>query len=417
MEDKNLSICIIGGGISGVSAAHFLLKKGYKQITLLEKTERIGGKCHTIKYRGKTYEMGTIMGLPSYTNVKELMKEYQIKDMRHQLTRGFYNASGEKTYQLPKEERAVFIEQLKRLPSVLSRYEYLKKDGLGGVDPELSVPFSEWCKKNNLETVGKIYAHTFSTFGFGLIEEAAAAYVHKIISYENLMVFLEICYIMTWSNGISELLLKMADRIPELRLTQEVTEISRQLDGKLHIRTQNAVIVADRVISTVPLDCFSKMIAQDETTLNKINQIVFEDFYVYAFIAENIPELCGYIPENLTKERQGHMTIWYYRWQQEQGADLVTVYAYKNKALSEAESVKIIEEDLRQLGCTNLSLYMSKAWKHFPHVDSAALADGFYEHFESLQGNDNIYLSGEALSGSSMEKCISYSKGLVEKYF
>lgn len=417
MEDKNLSICIIGGGISGVSAAHFLQKKGYKQITLLEKTERVGGKCHTIKYRGKTYEMGTIMGLPSYVHVKELMKEYQIKDMKHQLTRGYYDALGKKTYQLPKEERAMFIEQLKRLPSVLSRYEYLKTDGLAGVDPELAVPFSEWCRQNDLETVGKIYAHSFSTFGFGIIDEAPAAYVHKIINHDNFMVFLEISYIMTWANGISELLLKMADRIPELRLTQEVTEISPQGDGKLHIKTQNSEIVADRVISTVPLDCFSKLIAQDETTVSKINQIVFEDFYVYAFKAENIPELCGYIPENLTKKRQGHMTIWYYRWQQEQGADLVTVYAYKNKALSEAESVKIIEEDLRQLGCTNLSLYMSKAWKHFPHVSSAALVDGFYEHFESLQGNNGIYLAGEALSASSIEKCITFSKNLVDKYF
>ena len=202
-----------------------------------------------------------------------------------------------------------------------------------------------------------------------------------------------------------------------MKLTQVVTGISRLKDGTFRIQTQNAEIVADRVISTVPLDCFSKLMPLDEKTMSKIDQIVFEDFYVYAFKAENIPEICGYIPENLTRERQGHMTIWYYRWQQEQGADLVTVYAYKNKAHSDAESVKMIEEDLKQLGCTNLSLYMSKAWKHFPHVESAALADGFYEHFESLQGKNGIYLSGEALSGSSLEKCISYSKGLVEKYF
>lgn len=75
MVDKDKKIGIIGAGASGLSTAYFLENKGYRNVTVLEKDTRVGGKCFTIKYKDKTYELGAMMAVPSHLNVLELMNK------------------------------------------------------------------------------------------------------------------------------------------------------------------------------------------------------------------------------------------------------------------------------------------------------------------------------------------------------
>lgn len=51
-------ILIIGGGLSGISAASKLMEKGYKNITILEAENRIGGRIHTIPFDDKFMDLG-----------------------------------------------------------------------------------------------------------------------------------------------------------------------------------------------------------------------------------------------------------------------------------------------------------------------------------------------------------------------
>ena len=70
--DKNIKICIIGGGPAGLSAGMYLEQKGYENYTILEKNDRVGGKCWSPHYNGRRYEMGAIMGVPSYYAVHDV---------------------------------------------------------------------------------------------------------------------------------------------------------------------------------------------------------------------------------------------------------------------------------------------------------------------------------------------------------
>ena len=72
--DRNTRIAILGGGPAGLSAAMYLEKKGYENYTVFEKNNRVGGKCYSPKYKdGRAYEMGAIMGCPTYFAVQEVM--------------------------------------------------------------------------------------------------------------------------------------------------------------------------------------------------------------------------------------------------------------------------------------------------------------------------------------------------------
>lgn len=63
MTTKTKKIVILGGGISGLSAAYYVKKIANEQqipveITLIEKENRLGGKLHTVKRNGFTIEKG-----------------------------------------------------------------------------------------------------------------------------------------------------------------------------------------------------------------------------------------------------------------------------------------------------------------------------------------------------------------------
>ncbi|MNN59458.1 hypothetical protein D3C81_1745750 [compost metagenome] len=148
-----------------------------------------------------------------------------------------------------------------------------------------------------------------------------------------------------------------------------------------------------------------------------LESIVYERFRVYAYRVDNIPKLSGYIPGNMGTERKGNMMAWYYRWADLAETDLITLYVSENESLTDAEMRENVEATLARLGGENIRLYMMKSWNHFPHVDSAALKDGFYTKLERMQGKYGVYFAGEIMNFPTLENCITYAKALVERYF
>lgn len=180
-------IGIVGAGISGVTLAYELGKKGYRHVTIMEQGDRVGGKCHSIEYKGKTYEMGTLIGLPSYKMTMKLMEEFDLQDKGPLLDRGFFNRDGYTTSQIPVEQLSDFAREFKHLPELLGRYEFIKAPGFANIPLELCKPFAAWCDENGLFVLKQVFMHYFSAFGFGSIDEVPAAYVLKLLNYDNLM--------------------------------------------------------------------------------------------------------------------------------------------------------------------------------------------------------------------------------------
>ena len=92
--DKNTRICIVGGGPAGLSAGMYLEQKGYENYTILERLDRVGGKCWSPHYNGRRYEMGAIMGVPSYYAVEDVEKFCGITHDGPKLNRNYKDANG-----------------------------------------------------------------------------------------------------------------------------------------------------------------------------------------------------------------------------------------------------------------------------------------------------------------------------------
>lgn len=417
MNKRDCRIAVIGGGLSGLVIAEGLHRRGYENTTVFEKEERLGGKLNTIWYNEKSYELGAIFGLPSYSNLKSLMKRLNIKADGPKLSRTNYNADGQRIMPLPKEDLEGFIEELERLPLVLSTYKSLENISAKNTEIPLMLPFSKWCDMHKFEVLKTIYVHYFTIFGLGNIEEVPALYVLRIMNYDHLMSFMKIPEFYTWNNGVSILTEHLARKVKYIRLGQKVIDIFLSSKGTIWLQTQFERLEFDKVIITAPLEQFSHLNLWDQDTKKCLSSIKYQIFNVYAFIADKVPEGCGCILENLSPSRRGHITIWDSRWDVSNDEEIVILYAYNPPFNSKRSSLDYIKDDLLRLGVENARLYQTKCWKHCPYVDTQTLENGFYDKMESIQGKNNIFLAGEIMSMLSIENCIRYSEDLLDRFF
>jgi len=95
-------VVIIGGGISGLSAASRLSSHGVQNFTILEANDRLGGRMYTREINGTLMEMGAnyIHGasfannLYNYANKKDLLFDGYIQDEENMLKNSFFTAEG-----------------------------------------------------------------------------------------------------------------------------------------------------------------------------------------------------------------------------------------------------------------------------------------------------------------------------------
>lgn len=418
MNKENSRIAIIGGGLSGLITAEGLQRKGYKNVTIFEKNLGLGGKLNTIWYKGRSYELGAIFGLPSYLNLKVLMERLNIKADGPKLSRTNYNSKGEKIMPILREDIPGFVEELSRLPKILSEYKSLEGFHIKYIEPMLMQPFSKWCDLHNLRVLKTIYVHYFTVFGLGNTDEVPALYVLRIMSYEHLMSFMDIPRFHTWNQGVSLLAKTLGDKIDDIRLGQEVVDISLSSSNTLFIKTAFEEIEFDKVIITAPLEGFSHLNFWDEEMRDYLGRIQYQDFNTYAFIVDDVLKACGSILENLSPDRRGHIILWDSRWNLINNDEkLVVLYAYDPPKESKIPPIDYIKGDLIKLGVKKSRLYQARRWKHSPYVDTPTLQQGFYKKMDAMQGVNNIFLSGEIMNTLSIENCIKNSENLLERFF
>lgn len=420
MQKNDHKIAIIGGGLSGLTIAEGLIHKGYTDITLYEKEQRVGGKLQTLWYKGKSYEFGALFGLPSQKYLKAYMKARNIKVDGPKLSRLNFDSNGQPVMQIPRSLLNAFIEELDRLPEALSVHKSLEFPDIKNIEPELTRPFSEWCDLHNFKVLKIIYAHHFTSYGLGFVEEMPAIYVLKIMNYDNLMSFMELPEFCTWKDGVSALIKGIETKIPHVRCGQKVVRLERNRSQQVTVVTEFDRKAYDSVILTCPLNAFADYYESDPLMHAHLKAITYMQHNVYAFVTKKVPASCGCILNNLNSERVGHPIVWNARWTQEavDGDELlVMVYAYNPPNLSKEAVYQQVVEDLLNVGFEDLTLYQFKSWLQSPHVNTSVLNSGFYDKLHEMQGSDQVYFAGEIMSTVTMDNCIRYSKYFVDQYF
>lgn len=419
MTNLDQRICIVGGGPAGITAAYYLDKKGYKDVTVLERLDRVGGKCNSPYYKGKTYEMGAVMAVPSYYTVLEMCKEVGIEGDGPVFKRKFVDSrTGKEIEGIAKEEGLQVMEQMKKMAGLLAtKYKGYDSNGHRGTHPDLMETFDDFCDMNGVPLVKKIWVNPYTAFGYGYFNLVPAAYVLKYLDWPTLNSFINMDLI-TWTAGTNSVWQGIAcalNRYP--RLCTKISKVERK-DGKVYVYSNYGKEEYDKIIFTSPLQDLYSYVNLNEEEEKYFSKIKCEDYKIFACTVKNYPEISAYLQGNMVQSRAGHVMVLYPRWDKEED-QIITLYILGNpqEKVGVEEARKAAEEDMKLMGYDIKDIIMEKDWRYFPHINCDEYKNGWYDTVESWQGENSTYYAGEVMSFSDMEETATYSKELIERFF
>ena len=413
-KDPATRFCIVGAGAAGLTAAETLKEMGYTNVTLLEKEASAGGKCCSIEYEGRPYELGagiisannqTILDLAQKTGVPLSKVDFGDNNLYDIETGGVIRDI------LSPGEKIPFLWQLLlKYRRLCMKYRNITKPGLAGVDPELCINFKDWAELHGIELVQKNFERFFTGFGYGFWQEIPAAYVLKYYDWNTLKSFIRRGF-FTFPEGIQNLWKEVA-KGHEVRYNTDIQYIDRQ--KCVRVTSNQGSSEFDVLLLSCPLDEALSFLNGNDAEKILFSRIRYNDYQTYACFIDGFPQQTGFIPAHFYPSEMGKPVFWYKRYAD---SNFYTLYVQGDWLMSEKQITDNIKTCIKKLGGTLKNIYSISRWKYFPHVDTEGMKNGFFDKLEDQQGLNRTYYIGELLNFSTVELSAGYAKNLVEKYF
>jgi oxygen-dependent protoporphyrinogen oxidase len=282
-------ICIIGGGISGLTVA-FLLKKKNFEVMLFEKSGRAGGNIQTVKIDGFLIEYAPNSLLKS-PRLIDLIRELKLED---EVTAA--NAANKKRYVLQNGK-------LKSLPMSVAKMATGDFFSLKAKLRLLREPFVKSKSPEN-ESVAAFFERRM---GREIVEKAAAPFIAGIYAgnpdklsiraafprlyeleknYGSLLVGLlrsktekadkDFPRTFSFEKGVQTLTDKLAENLGEcLETNTEVKQIEKLSGGKWSVKTNFGESVFDALIISTPAEPAAKLIENLDANLSEQLKAVY----------------------------------------------------------------------------------------------------------------------------------------------
>lgn len=419
-------IAIVGAGVGGLSAAHYLKRQGYSNVDVIEKSAAVGGKVQTINHSEDKYELGAVLIPRKYIHLKELLGEFEV-ELAPIKSRYYYKVKDEKKKDLLRlmlfeNGAAESLRQINRLKNLARQYAHIEEPGFGRVPKELMLPFSEFTLNRGINGLLKPLSSMLTGTGYGFTDVVPAVYLAKFFS---MIMDIGICEIKSnisshWSTpyyttkgNLQEIWHKIAAK-QNMIYNAEVNKITRNSQG-IELSINEKSHQYDWCLMAT--DCQT---TQNILELSDDEKAVFAKVETYRYIvslieAEGIEKGRSiFVEHNCHSSKINHVSSCLNR----KDAAYVTTYQVCDYETPIEELAQIAEDDLKSLGARSCREVEKKIWnQYFPHYKTQALDEQPYEKLESLQGQNRTFYVGGLPSFETMETICSYSKETVRRYF
>lgn len=359
--DLNTKICIIGAGASGLTVAYVLRKKGYNNITILEKENQAGGKCRTIVYKDRYFELGAGAICSDYNVTLEIMKELGVESKAPAIPNPiFLNNNGLEIKSSPLKTIKFIWQLLFKFSCLLFKNRKFCAPGLSNIPEELYENFDSYCRKNNLSDFAQTLNIIVSPFGYGYFDTIPTAYYLKYFTFTGLVEYFITKRLQFFVEGAGSLWQKLSKQFNVL-FAENIISIKRT--NKVYIQTQTGNYEFDKLILACPLDNALDFLDATSIENELFCKIQYNNYYTFAFIINKFPFTkkdvdSGVFIENMTSKDQGKIMFFYRRYLD---SEFCTFYVIGNQEHNEQQLKLDVENQLKNMGFIIDKEYVSRA--------------------------------------------------------
>lgn len=436
------TIAVLGGGISGLSTAWYLKKKGF-EVTLFEAQEDTGGVIRSVSNQYSVFDFGPNTIRDKTGSVSEMITDLGLEDEVLSMSEGsktrFIVKNGElkKIKQNPisflfsdvlswKGKKVLFSEPIRKslksdsdesIGSFLERrigkeaVEYLADPFFSGIYAGDIYSLS----KNKL--IGKLsdFEQEYGSISKGFLKsrKKKSSFKPKVISFKK---------------GVQQLTDKLTERLENSILHEEVKSLQVQ-QSNFKVTTAEQDYNFDKVVSCLPAHVLKEVLKTDDQKLgNSLSEINYSPMLSTQLVFKkedlNLSENgFGFlVPRKENTRVLG--AIWKSNIFPDQTED---EYVHVNLMTGGSHDIKVIDQDIRDIEKEvieefsaimnvkgDVEMVSSKLWKNaIPqfHVDFASVEESM-DRFQ--KENEGFYIGGNYRWGVSVSDCVDGAKKLSE---
>ncbi len=416
-------VCVVGAGISGVSAALRLQEKGY-EVTVYERRDRIGGKCYTrnLEIDGRTlsFELGASVVAINYRSLlrfARMLGERTCTASTYKVLRRSGEIVSFRRRYWPKGKTLRLIYQFLKCVFHIRRFYRLHVSPTGyqdNISDEYLMPFSQYFQKHGMEDLAAWFELPVSAWGYGDPDEIPVWYVFGEIDPLALLGILitvtygESQFVKGLEHGYGNLVRRLAEHEKiNVQTDTDVQSIDRRSDG-VSVKTKQGVEEFDYVAISSPR--VAKLLSdpsEDESAF--LRDLVYEPYSTSLCTLNKSVEAKLIVAENLRKVNAVKMVAAPY-----ENCAVAVCYANIDQAKTESEVRELVSRDLESLGMAPFEIHETCIWKtYFPHFSTY---DGYKSLLASQGKNRTVYV-GAINKFEFIESAIDSSIALVDQHF
>ena len=443
-KTNDLKICVVGAGISGLTAAYDLNKRGYRNITVLEKNDYIGGKCQTHIDDDLPFDIGGHEMLAGYKDVVNIGKELNAPT-RRSIPPVVYDSRQKKYLDFVQSTNANGKYSMFQVGVAVMRYMWLTgvtfrkysnpANGYRNMPDELTMNMNDWLEYRKLKPIKDILVFVIKVQGYGQFETTPAAYLVKFMGFRNWTSLLldGLGINKSWPKvfvyGMQNLCERMANTLMDVRKNIDIDRIERtgaQRNGvSVYLKGRKEALVFDRLILATSLEK-SSIQFMDFTNEERALFDRFQSYRFYTTFTEVEGLAPGVVASNpMNNVKEGEYTGYIKDFTDDPHAIFFSLALSKD---IDGEVVKEkIETVLERVIPYNevkprVKKFISqKQWHYFPHIpyrnENSKEIINVYNSIENMQGVKNTFFVSSSLAFECVGNSVAFSLRIMKDNF